>query len=302
MNRAMAFVNGIGLGAGLEYLWDPKLGDQRRAQIRESVNDTLKQTNATITSTVSDIRERTRSYAGELKSSLADFQARMRTEKLNRMIERLNTGPEQWSPAGRWVGGLAGAWLLTFGIERRGLTGTIAGAAGLGLLARSVSNLPINKILRSSTGRGATEIESILTVAAPVNRVYDLWSRYENFPRLMPNIREVRDLGGGRSHWIANGSDGTPVEWDAVITQQIPNQLLAWKPAPSSPVGHRAVIQFHSNPDGTTQIEIRLPENALAPGGGSQYRADPEGTIGAILDRIRSFIETELSVPQAANG
>ena len=59
--------------------------------------------------------------------------------------------------------------------------------------------------------------------------MYEFWTDYENFPLFMSNVREVRDLGGGRSHWVVRGPGGLPIEWDAVLTEQVPGEILAWR-------------------------------------------------------------------------
>ncbi len=48
--------------------------------------------------------------------------------------------------------------------------------------------------------------EFAVKLDAPVDRVYAFWSTYENYPLFMANVREVQDLGGGRSRWLLTTS------------------------------------------------------------------------------------------------
>jgi uncharacterized membrane protein len=96
---------------------------------------------------------------------------------------------------------------------------------------------------RSSGGGGSARVEparqrrgqridlekSIRIDAAP-DEVYDMWTNYENFPRFMSHVVEVRDLGRRRSHWVVQGPAGTQFEFDSVLTEQTKEpHRLAWR-------------------------------------------------------------------------
>ena len=71
-------------------------------------------------------------------------------------------------------------------------------------------------------------IETKIEVAQPVKAVYDLWMQFENFPRFMSGIKEVRHLDEKHLHWKAE-IGGKTKEWDAEISQQVPYQRIAWR-------------------------------------------------------------------------
>jgi uncharacterized membrane protein len=112
----------------------------------------------------------------------------------------------------------------------------------------------------------------------------------------MSNVREVKDLGDGRSHWIVSGPAGTRVEWDAVITAHSPNEVLGWRTEPNSLVQHAGIIRFIANPDRSTTVNIRLTYNPAVGGLGhimaSLFGADPKSQMDDDLVRMKSFIET----------
>ena len=68
-----------------------------------------------------------------------------------------------------------------------------------------------------------------MTVDAPVERVYEFWNEFENFPRFMSHVHEVRRIGPDRTHWVVAGPGGTPIEWDAVVTRRVPNEEIGWR-------------------------------------------------------------------------
>jgi uncharacterized membrane protein len=121
----------------------------------------------------------------------------------------------------------------------------------------------------------------------------------------MSNARNVRDLGDSRSRWIVTGPAGTTVEWDAVTTSHIPNEVLAWRTEPHALVQHADIIRFLSNTDGSTTVNIRLTYNPGAGGRGhvvaSLFGADPKTQMDEDLVRMKTFVEAE-KVPSDAAG
>ena len=71
-------------------------------------------------------------------------------------------------------------------------------------------------------------IEKTIQVEQPVKAVYDLWTQFENFPRFMSGIKEVRHLDEKHLHWQAE-IGGKTKEWDAEISEQVPHQRIAWR-------------------------------------------------------------------------
>lgn len=77
----------------------------------------------------------------------------------------------------------------------------------------------------------------------------------------MANVREVRDNRNDTSHWVVAGPMGVPVEWDAIVTRDVPNELLAWKSVEGASVESAGIVRFGQNEDGTTSVQIRLSVN-----------------------------------------
>ena len=218
--------------------------------------------------------------------------------------QQLDVMQTYWSPTTRLLMGAAGGTLAVYGANRRDVGGTAISLIGLTLLARALTNVELRRLLGVGVGRRAIDIQKTINLNAPVERVFALWADYKNFPRFMSNVREVKDLGDGRSHWIVAGPAGVPVEWDAVITSYTPNEVLAWKTEPSSIVQHAGIIHFQPNPDGSTAVNIRLTYNPGAGGLGhvvaSLFGADPKSEMDEDLVRMKTFIETGKTPSDAA--
>lgn len=201
-----------------------------------------------------------------------------------------------WSPTTRLLIGAAGGAMATCGAGRRDAFGGAIGFAGMSILMRALTNIELKRLLGVGAGRRAIDIRKTISIDAPVERVFALWANYRSFPRFMSHVRQVQDLGNGRSHWVVTGPAGTTVEWDAVITSHIPHEVLAWQTEPNSIIQHTGRVRFRSRPDGGTTVNIHLSYNPAVGGLGhvvaSLFGADPKRQMDDDLLRMKAFIET----------
>lgn len=195
---------------------------------------------------------------------------------------------ENWSPAARIVAGTAG------------LATTMLGAS---LLARSITNTEVKRLIGTGGGRRAVDIMKSINVDAPVDVVYALWANFDHFPEFMSNVLEVRRGEGDMSHWKVRGPAGTTVEWDAEITKMIPNEMIAWKSTEDATVANAGYVLFEPNDQGGTEVTVRLsynpPAGALGHAIAKAFGADPRSEMDQDLMRMKSMIETG-SVPHDA--
>ena len=71
-----------------------------------------------------------------------------------------------------------------------------------------------------------TKVEKSIEVQVPVSTAYNQWTQFEEFPRFMGGVREVRQLDDRRMHWVAEIA-GVQREWDAQVLEQVPDQKVA---------------------------------------------------------------------------
>jgi uncharacterized protein YndB with AHSA1/START domain len=71
--------------------------------------------------------------------------------------------------------------------------------------------------------------ERSIEIEAPVERVFDLFSDFENFPRWMQNLAEVRRIGQQHTHWVVDLPYGGSAEWEAMLTAFEPDHRVAWR-------------------------------------------------------------------------
>lgn len=201
----------------------------------------------------------------------------------------------RWSPTARLLMGLAGGALTFFGIQRQGVAGTVVGAGGLVVLARAVTDLELKRLFGIGAGRWAVTVQKTISVAAPIEEVFDFWSRYENFPRFMAHVREVRRTGGeGRTQWTVAGPAGVPIVWETEETRHEPPERLAWKTTDGAPVAHAGIVRFDQYPEGT-RIHITMhynpPAGAVGHALAALLGADPKQAFDEDLVRFKSLLE-----------
>jgi uncharacterized membrane protein len=126
-------------------------------------------------------------------------------------------------------------------------------------------------------------------VKAPISVVYNQWTQFESFPRFMDGVDEIRQLDDTHTHWVTSIA-GVKREFDATITEQHPEERVAWK-SEGEP-RHAGVITFHRLDDTTTRVTAQMD---LDPDGFAEQVADKSGMIsGRVkgdLQRFRDFIE-----------
>ena len=142
--------------------------------------------------------------------------------------------------------------------------------------------------------RRAVDIPKTLDIDAPVDQVYAFWSTYENFPLFMSHVREVEDLGGGRSRWSVSGPGGLPIEWTALLTQQVPDEVIAWRSESGSMLENAGVIRFAPTGLGT-RVNLRFCYHPPAGGAGQAVAellgSDPRGKLNEDLGRMKALLE-----------
>ena len=209
---------------------------------------------------------------------------------------------ETWSPATRLLVGAAGGALAIAGAERRDIFGGALGLAGIALLSRSLTNMPLRDVIGAGD-RGIT-VQKAINIAEPIDEVFAFFTNYENFPRFMSHVREVRDTGDNMSHWRVDGPAGVPVEWDAVLTAVEPNELIAWASAPGSLVENAGVIRFWDNQDGTVHVDIKMeykpPAGVIGHAVAKALGADPRKEMDDDLARAKTYLETGIPPHDAA--
>ena len=147
---------------------------------------------------------------------------------------------------------------LVGGRPHRRTARALATLAGLTLVGVAASGPVSEALRRAGTRRRAMHLRFSFVVPQPASTVFRFCSDFENFPRLVGAIREVRDFGDGRSHWVAWDSGGRTLEWDAVTTKFVPYRVIAWQSTVDSAIRTSCTIRFIPERDGGTCVRVAL--------------------------------------------
>jgi uncharacterized membrane protein len=220
-----------------------------------------------------------------------------------RLEAQLDVLQTQWSPTTRLMMGAAGGAMMAYCANRRDPTAVVIGTVGFGMLMRGATNMEVKRLVGAG-GRRGIDIQKTITLAAPIEEVFRFWASYENFPRFMANVREVRSTGDGSSHWKVAGPAGVPVEWDAVLTEFVPDEVIAWKSVPGAAIRQTGIVRFEPTRDGGTRIHIRMsynpPAGALGHSLAALFGADPKHQMDEDLARMKTLLETGQPARDAA--
>lgn len=134
-----------------------------------------------------------------------------------------------------------------------------------------------------------TKVEKSIEVDVPVSTAYNQWTQFEEFPRFMGGVQEVRQLDDRRMHWVAEIA-GVKREWDAKVLEQVPDRKVAW--AATSGATNAGAVYFQ--PIGTDRTQVRLsleyePEGLVEKAGDKLHIVEKRAE--ADLEKFKSYIE-----------
>ena len=201
---------------------------------------------------------------------------------------------ERWAPATRAVVGLGGLGLLALASKKRGLRLPL-GVTGGALLMRALTDMPLGEALGFTDRPDVIQLRKTVHINAPVEEIYELFANPENFPRIFEHVEEVRHSRDNLYHWRVIGPAGVPVSWEAVLTDNVPNERIAWSSVPGEPVRTAGWVRFERNEhDGTTlhiQFTYRPPAGVIGHAIASLFGADPKHALDEDMVRLKSLFE-----------
>ena len=146
----------------------------------------------------------------------------------------------------------------------------------------------------------SSHVTKSVDVQAPVSVCYNQWTQFEEFPKFMEGVEEVKQTSEKTLHWRAQVGPQVK-EWDAEIISQVPDQKVEWKN--TSGAHNAGVVDFLPNEDGTTKVSVVIiyePETWVETVG------DVLGFMGhrvqGDLNRFKEYVESKGSAPGGWRG
>jgi uncharacterized membrane protein len=215
-----------------------------------------------------------------------------------------------WARAGGDAMDLAllGAAFALSGTNKKRVATTallVAGVTALDVISARQSGRPS----RVAADDGAREVKQVITINRSAEDLYRFWRDFRNLPRFMKHLVSVETMGleptsaagqpatGERSHWVAPAPAGTTVEWDAEITEDRPNELIAWRSLEGADVNHRGRVRFEREPGGrgtlvTVDLHYIPPLGLLGSAIAKVFGEDPRWQVRDSLRRFKQVMET----------
>jgi uncharacterized membrane protein len=154
----------------------------------------------------------------------------------------------------------------------------------------------VTRKLRETTGGSVSAsspnmVVQEIEVDVPVSTAYNQWTQFEEFPKFMEGVDEVKQLDDTLLHWAATVA-GKKAEWDAKIIEQEPDRRIAWESVDGKRT--RGTVTFE--PAGPSRTRVRL-NMSYAPDGVAEKVGSAAGLddrrVRGDLERFRQLIESE---------
>jgi uncharacterized membrane protein len=132
-------------------------------------------------------------------------------------------------------------------------------------------------------------VEQSIEVDVPIEQAYNQWTQFEEYPNFMEGVKEVEQLDDTRLHWVADVA-GERKEWYALITRQVPDEVIAWESEGGETNG--GTIVFTPIKTDRTKIDVYMD---IDPDGVKEklgfFIGIPGASVKGDLDRFKDFIE-----------
>lgn len=181
--------------------------------------------------------------------------------------------------------------------------GAVAGITAMDLL---VARAMRREEPLESAGAEEITVFHATTINKPAPELYRFWRDLANLPRFMRHLRSVERIDDRRSRWRAKGPAGTTVSWEAEITEDTPDERIAWRSRPGSTVPNHGSVTFLPAPGGHgTEVRVHLayepPAGRLGRMAAKLFGEDPDWQVQDDLRRFKQLMETgEIPVSEAS--
>ena len=100
-------------------------------------------------------------------------------------------------------------------------------------------------------------VHSFVEVNVDVSTAYNQWTQFESFPQFVDGVKSVTQQGPSRNHWVVR-MGGVTQEFDTEITEQTPDQVIAWQSTGGDAGRHTGRVTFESWGPSETKVDIRF--------------------------------------------
>ncbi|MFM9918021.1 SRPBCC family protein [Lacisediminihabitans sp. H27-G8] len=146
-----------------------------------------------------------------------------------------------------------------------------------------------------------SQVIQTIDVDVPVTTAYNQWTQFESFPHFLSFVESISQIDDTHNHWVVKVA-GVERQFDAEITEQHPDERVAWK-STGGDVTQAGVVTFHKLNDSTSRVTVQLdwePEGLVEKAGAALGIDD--ASVKGDLKNFKKFIEEQGSEQGAWRG
>lgn len=189
------------------------------------------------------------------------------------------------------------ACLGTVFMSNRSTRGRVAVATAVTAGATLLDMMTAQQLSRGvQTRNGAIPLTVTLTIHRRPEELYRYWRDFANLPKFMKYLERIEVKEDRLSHWIAKGPAGSTIEWDAEITEDRPNELMAWRSVEGSELDHAGSVRFEPATGDrgtivTVDMQYRPPLGTVGSAVAAWFGEDANHTVKMDLRRFKQVME-----------
>ena len=136
-----------------------------------------------------------------------------------------------------------------------------------------------------------TQVSEAIDVDVPVTTAYNQWTQFESFPHFLSFVDSITQIDDTHTHWKVKIA-GAEREFDATITEQHPDERVAWN-STGGDENHAGVVTFHKLSDTSSRVTVQLDWEAegFLEKVGAVFGVD-DHVIKSDLKNFKKFIES----------
>ena len=212
----------------------------------------------------------------------------------------------------RVVSAVSGGALIAYGVKRKDWLGALLGVVGGAFALRGATRhcqlydaLDVDTSEKSLFARGKeqaktwleteTEVIKSVTINKPAAELYKFWRDFENLPKFMNHLESVKVINQKKSEWTAKAPLGYEVTWEAQISQDVENKLIAWRSIEGSQIPNSGKVEFNETKDRGTEVKVTIryepPAGKIGELAAKVLTEEPNTQVAEDLRRFKSLME-----------
>jgi len=151
--------------------------------------------------------------------------------------------------------------------------------------------------LRKPRKYSGLKMKKSILIDRPADELYAFWRDFQNLPRLTDILQSVEVLDDIRSRWTAVAPGDIPIQWDAIVTKDIRDEMIGWQSTDDSPVETAGYVRFEPTREGRetlvrVALEYSLPAGRVGAALATLFGKRPGAHVEELLRRFKQVMET----------